>query len=61
MVKDYLDKNKIKYENIDLTQQQQWVQPMVKKSGQMGVPQLWIDDQVIVGFDVDAINKALEI
>jgi glutaredoxin 3 len=60
LVKDYLDKKDIKYEYIDLTQQQQWIQPMIKKSGQMGVPQLWIDNQVIVGFDVDAINKALK-
>ena len=33
---------------------------MVKKSGQMGVPVIMINDAVIVGFDQSAIDKALK-
>jgi glutaredoxin 3 len=36
-------------------------QEMMDKSGQMGVPVLDIDGQIIVGFDKDAISKALGI
>jgi glutaredoxin len=34
---------------------------MVNKSGQMGVPQLEIDGNIIVGFDKTAIKRALNI
>ncbi|MCK9641762.1 MAG: thioredoxin family protein [Prolixibacteraceae bacterium] len=59
MAKNYLKSKNIEFENIDLTKQQKWVPRMIKKSGQMGVPQLWINDQVIIGFNVPAINQAL--
>lgn len=61
VAKDYLKSKNVEYEEIDLTQQQEWAQKMVDKSGQMGVPQLWIGDKVIVGFDKQAINSALGI
>jgi len=59
MVKNYLKSKNVEFENIDLNKRQKWVPKMVAKSGQMGVPQLWIDDKVIVGFNVPAINQAL--
>ncbi len=59
MAKRYLKEKGVEYENIDLTQQPKWIPEMVQKSGQMGVPQLWIDDEVIVGFNVPAINSSL--
>ena len=34
---------------------------MVQKSGQMGVPQIEIDGEIIVGFDKEKIDKALNI
>jgi len=34
---------------------------MIEKSGQMGVPVLDIGGTIIVGFDKDAIKKALKI
>jgi len=59
MVKRYLEKNNIEFTEIDLTEQQEWIPKVVEKSGQMGVPQIWIDDKVIVGFNVPEINLAL--
>ncbi len=59
MVKNYLKSKNVEFENVDLNKRQKWVSKMVAKSGQMGVPQLWIGDQVIVGFNVPAINQAL--
>jgi glutaredoxin len=32
---------------------------MVEKSGQMGVPVIDIDGKIIVGFDKEALEKAL--
>jgi len=34
---------------------------MVEKSGQMGVPVLDIDGEIIVGFDREAIKRALNL
>jgi glutaredoxin-like YruB-family protein len=61
MAKDYLKKNNIEFKDIDVSKDREWAYKMVAKSGQMGVPQLWIDDKVIIGFDVPAINKELNI
>jgi len=32
---------------------------MIKKSGEMGVPQIEIDGKIIVGFNRDAIDEEL--
>jgi len=32
---------------------------MIEKSGQMGVPVIFIGDELIIGFDKDKLSKAL--
>jgi glutaredoxin 3 len=61
MVKNYLKSKNIDFEAIDLTLQPEWIDKMQAKSGQLGVPQVWIDDKVIIGFDRLSINTALGI
>ncbi|PIW67116.1 MAG: NrdH-redoxin [Candidatus Omnitrophica bacterium CG12_big_fil_rev_8_21_14_0_65_42_8] len=61
MAKEFLKKNNIQFENIDVGINRQASQEMMDKSGQMGVPVLDIDGQIIVGFDKDAISKALNL
>ncbi len=56
---DTLKKNNIQFENIDVGVDPKAGQEMIEKSGQMGVPVLDIDGQIIVGFDKDAISRAL--
>lgn len=60
-VKEYLKEKNIKFEDIDVSSNQEAAQEMVKKSGQMGVPVIDINGRIIVGFDVNAITKALGI
>ena len=59
--KDFLKENNIAFEDIDVSANPDKAQEMVDKSGQMGVPTLDIDGNIIVGFDKDAIKKALNI
>jgi len=59
--KKFLDDNKISYENKDVAADQSAAKEMTEKSGQMGVPVIDIEGEIIVGFDRDAIVKALEI
>ena len=61
MAKDFLKRNNIEFEEVDVGINQQAAEEMVNKSGQMGVPVLDIDGQIIVGFDKKAINKAIGI
>jgi len=59
MAKDYLTDKKVSFEDIDVSQDQQQAQKMVERSGEMGVPQLWIDDQIVIGFNKPAIDHLL--
>jgi len=59
--KEFLKENKIEYEDIDVSKDQAKAQEMIEKSGQMGVPVLDINGTIIVGYDKEAIKKALKI
>ena len=59
--KKFLEDNNIKFENIDVGSNPDRAQEMVDKSGQMGVPVVDVDGSIIVGFDKEAISKALGI
>lgn len=59
MAKNYLKDNKVSFEDIDVSQDQKQAQAMVEKSGEMGVPQLWIDDEVVIGFNKPVIDQLL--
>jgi glutaredoxin-like YruB-family protein len=59
MAKDFLKEQNIEFESIDVGTDQEAAKEMVKKSGQMGVPVVEIDGEVIVGFDKVAIMNAL--
>ncbi|MFA6017463.1 MAG: glutaredoxin domain-containing protein [Patescibacteria group bacterium] len=61
MAKDYLKDKKVSFEDIDVSQDQNQARAMVEKSGQMGVPQLWIDDQIVIGFNKPVIDMLLEL
>ena len=59
--KDFLKENKIDFEDIDASKNQDAAQEMIEKSGQMGVPVIDINGTIIVGFDKDAMKKALKL
>lgn len=59
MLKQYLQSKNIPFEEIDVSENREWAYKMVEKSGQMGVPQMWIGDEVIVGFDKARIDALL--
>ena len=59
--KDFLKENSVAFEDIDVAARPDKAQEMVDKSGQMGVPVLDIEGEIIVGFDKDKISKILGI
>jgi len=60
-LKEFLKNNNVVFENIDVSSDPVRTDEMVKKSGQMGVPVIEIDGEIIVGFDRDAISQKLGI
>ena len=60
-LKEYLRRNNKEFEDIDVSKDEKQLQDMIKKSGQMGVPVIEIDETVIVGFDKAKIDELLKI
>ena len=58
-LKNFLKENNVDFENIDVASDQEKAQEMIDKSGQMGVPVIDIEGKIIMGFEEDAIKKAL--
>ena len=60
-VKELLKQNNIMYEEINIAADQKAAEYIIEKSGQLGVPITEIDGQIIIGFDKNALKKALNI
>ena len=58
-VKDFLKSKGVKFQDINVGIDQKAAEEMVEKSGQMGVPVTEINGKIIVGYDREAIEKAL--
>ena len=57
--KDYLSRKGVTYTDINVAQDREKTNEMIEKSGQMGVPVITIDNEVIVGFNRDLLDKML--
>lgn len=60
-LKKFLENNDVDFEEVNVAENQQALQEMKEKTGQMGVPVLEIGNKVIVGFDKEEIRKLLDI
>jgi glutaredoxin-like YruB-family protein len=58
-VKQFLKENNVVFEDYDVGSDKLKADEMVKVSGQMGVPVLDIEGEIIVGFDKDRIKQIL--
>lgn len=60
-VKAYLMKNHVFFREVDISRDEKAAQDLVRRSGQMGVPQTDIDGRIIVGFDKPKLDAILGI
>ena len=58
--KDYLSRKGIPFVDYNVAQDRDKAKEMIQKSGQMGVPVIVIDDQVVIGFNQALLDKLLE-
>lgn len=59
--KDYLNKKSIAFTEKDVESDPAFLEESIQKSGQMGIPVIDINGEIIVGFDrprIDALIKA---
>lgn len=57
--KQFLKESAVNFEDIDVSVNHEAAQEMINRSGQMGVPVIDIEGELIVGFDKDKIKRAL--
>ncbi|MFH1308404.1 MAG: glutaredoxin domain-containing protein [Patescibacteria group bacterium] len=58
---EYLKEKGVEFEYIDVSVNEQAQKEMIDKSGQMSVPVIEIDGEIVIGFDQDKINKLLKL
>lgn len=57
--KEYFKENNVSYTEFDVASDADKRQEMIEMTGQMGVPVIRIDNDVVVGFDEDKVKELL--
>jgi len=60
-LKEFFKGHNIKFEEIDVAQDEKARDEMIKKSGQMGAPVVDIDGQIVIGFDKAKLFQLLKL
>lgn len=60
-LKKFLKEKGVEFQDIDVSQNEKELQEMIDRSGQMGVPVVEIDGQIVVGFNRNKIMELLNI
>lgn len=59
--KAFFDENGIEYTDYDVAAHPDKGQEMIERSGQMGTPVIFVDDEMVIGFDEEQLKKLLDI
>lgn len=59
--KDFFKDHNISFSEVDVIKDQAALKEMADKSGQMGVPVILVDEEIVVGFDRDRLAGLLGI
>ncbi len=57
--KEFLAENEVPFRDIDVSRDRMSALEMVQKSGQMGVPVIDVDGEIVVGFDRRRLSQLL--
>ncbi len=60
-LKEYFTEKNIKFQEIDVASNEKELEKMVAISGQMGVPVVDLDGEVVIGFDRVRIDEILKL
>ncbi len=59
MSKEYFKENNVPYTEHDVAADMEQRQIMIDKSGQMGVPVIFVNDEMVIGFDKKRLEELL--
>lgn len=59
MAKKFLGDNSIAYQDLNVAEDKAALEEMINKSGQMGVPVIDIDGEMVLGFDQAKLKQKL--
>ena len=59
MAKKFLGDNGIKYQDLNVAEDDAAREEMISKSGQMGVPVIDVDGEIVLGFDQTQLKQKL--
>lgn len=60
-LKQFLKEHNIEFEEINVAENKEAAEEMIKKSAQMGVPVVDINGEIVVGFNKEKISQLLGI
>lgn len=60
-LKEFLKENNIEFEEVDVSRDEKLKDKVISKSGQMGVPIVEINGEMVAGFDKKKISQLLNI
>ena len=61
VLKKFLEEHNIEFEDGDVSQNEEAAKEIIEKSGQMRVPVIEINGEIVVGFDKEKISTLLNI
>lgn len=59
--KEFFTENNVEFTEHNVMENAEERQKMIEKSGQMGVPVIFIDEDMVIGFDKEKLSSLLEI
>ncbi len=59
MTKAFFQKNNIQYKELNVATDLKAREEMISKSGQLGVPVITVDNDVVIGFDQEKLAELL--
>lgn len=59
LAKEFFKENNVEYADYNVAEDMEKRQEMIEKSGQMGVPVIFVGEEMFVGFDKDKLSTAI--
>ncbi|MFH8080458.1 MAG: glutaredoxin domain-containing protein [Candidatus Aenigmatarchaeota archaeon] len=60
MAKQYFESKNIPYEEVDVSVNVDAAKEMIEKTGQMGVPVIEVENNIIIGFNRNALERIFQ-
>jgi glutaredoxin 3 len=60
MAKSFLEEHAVTFDNVDVSIDAAGRDEMMKRSGQMGVPVIDVDGEIVIGFDKERLESLVK-